>query len=112
MTEFVLLTVEDRFQLSTGKLVVVPDFPAPDGFGRSGVPMSARLVVPSGDEVPCEVSLHVTHFNIPDPTDLRSRWRLTCEVLGVTKETVEIGSRIIVSDDALAKTLGLATLQP
>jgi len=113
MTEFVLLTVEDRFQFESGMLVVVPDFPAPDeGFGQSGVPMPAKLIVPSGDEVPCQVSLHLTHFNIPDPTDLRSRWRLVCELHGVTKAIAEIGSRIIVFDEGLAETLGLEMVQP
>ena len=110
MSEFVLLTVEDRFQFESGMLVVVPDFPAPEGFGQSGAPMPAKLIVPKGDEVPCRVSLHVTHFNIPDPADTRSRWRLTCELHGVTKAIVEIGSRIVVFDDGLAETLGLETV--
>lgn len=112
MTGFVLLTVEDRFQFESGMLVVVPDFPAPERFGQSGVPMPAKLIVPSGDEVPCQVSLHLTHFNIPDPADLRSRWRLVCELHGVTKPIVEIGSRIIVFDGGLADTLGLTPVQP
>jgi len=110
MTGFLLLTVEDRFQFESGMLVVVPDFPVGDASGQSSAPLPAKLITPSGDQVPCRLSLHVTHLNIPGSADPDTRSRLTCELHGVTKAIVEIGSRIIVYDEGLADTLGLAEL--
>ena len=110
MTGFVLLTVEDRFQFANGMLVVVPDFPAQEDFRRPGAAFRATLITPDGEEASCQACLHMTHFNIPGSDDPDAHARLTCELQGVSKTQVKIGSHVIVYDEMLAETLGLAEL--
>jgi hypothetical protein len=89
-----LLTVADRFQLSSGH-VLVPDFSVPKGCK----PRSETVVIvkPNGESREVAVWLAVTHFLIRDPAvSADRRWRLVVSLPTMTKDEVPIGSKIMV----------------
>jgi|SRR6476661_3585614 hypothetical protein len=88
-----LLTVADRFQLSSS-LVLVPDFSVPKGWK----PRSETVVIvkPNGESREATACLAVTHFNIRDPAvSAERRWRLVMSLPTMTKDEVPIGSKIM-----------------
>jgi hypothetical protein len=86
-----LLTVADRFQLSSG-LVVVPDFSLPKGWKARSE--TVAIVTPEGESRKILACLMATHFNIPDPTvSADRRWRLVVSLPTMTKEEVPIGTK-------------------
>jgi hypothetical protein len=94
-----LLTVEERFQLSDIGLTLAPDFPVPHGKWRN-LQETVRLSDPSGKELQAVAQFNITHFNIPDPsTSLNQRWRILVTLPGLTKEHVPIGSKLFVSSE-------------
>jgi hypothetical protein len=89
-----LLTVVDRFQLSSG-LVVVPDFSLPHGWKARSE--TVIIVTPSGDSRTTTASLCPTHFSIPDPSvSADRRWRLVVSLPTMTKDEVPAGTKIMV----------------
>jgi len=89
-----LLTVEERFQLSTG-LVVVPDFSVPDGWKVRSE--DVIVVLPDGKHREAKATLAVAHFRIPDPTASPDRrWRLVVTFPTMSKEDVPVGSKVMV----------------
>lgn len=92
-----LLTVKDHFALSGRGLVVIPDFPLPNGQWKG---LSAQVVVvrPDGSELKVNAQIEPSHFNIRDPdVSAAKRWRVVVSLQGVTKDGVPIGSRLMVS---------------
>jgi hypothetical protein len=90
-----LLTVADRFQLSSG-LVVVPDFSLPRGWKARSE--TVEIITPDGENRKTCACLMATHFNIPDPTvPADRRWRLVVSLPTMTKEEVPIGTKIMVA---------------
>jgi hypothetical protein len=95
-----LLTVADRFQLSSG-LVLVSDFSVPKGWK----PRSETVVIvkPNGESREATACLAVTHFLIRDPAASTDRqWRLVVSLPMMTKEEVPIGSKVMVSQSLRA----------
>jgi len=89
-----LLTVAEHFQLNNG-LVVVPDFSVPDGWRNRSE--NVTIVLPDGKRRTVKASLAAVHFRIPDPAaSLDKRWRLMVSFPTMTKETVPIGSKVMV----------------
>ena len=89
-----LLTVADRFQLSSG-LVVVPDFSLPSGWKARSE--TVVIVTPDGESRKTAASLLSAHFRIPDPTvSADRRWRLVVSLPTMTKEEVPTGTKIMV----------------
>jgi hypothetical protein len=94
-----LLTVEERFQLSGIGLTLLPDFAVPSGKWRN-LQVSARVIIPSGEELPTVAQLNMTHFNIPNPkASLDKRWRILVTLPELTKEQVPLGSKLYVSSE-------------
>lgn len=91
-----LLTVEESFQIGD-KLVVVPDFPLPDGCWND-LAGDVRVITPSGDEFMAVAQLTLSHFNIRDPSVAAAkRWRVVLRLSDLSKEHVPVGSRVLGS---------------
>jgi hypothetical protein len=89
-----LLTVADRFQLSSG-LVLMPDFSVPKGWRPRSE--TVLIVKPNGESREARAWLAVAHFYIRDPAvSADRRWRLVVCLPTMTKEEVPIGSKVMV----------------
>ncbi|WP_159274460.1 hypothetical protein [Variovorax boronicumulans] len=104
-----LITVEDRFHIGN-KLVVVPDFPLPDG-RWSDLAGDVRVITPDGHEFMAAAQLTLAHFNIRDPSVTAGRrWRVVLRLSDLSKEQVPVGSRVLGSSSlANAVTQGNAS---
>lgn len=107
-TDAELLEVADTFQISGLGLVVVPDFSVPKTVWR-GRTVSACVLRPDGSQLRADLSLHVSHFNIRDPSaPLDRRWRVVPTFPRLTKDEVPIGSRVFVEVDVVNALGGAA----
>ena len=109
MARYLLLQVEDVFQLSGGKLVVVPDFPPVELPKQKK--LSAILKTPEGTERSCTVTLQLTHFNIPESVDIQRRWRIVPMIEGLEKQEIPVASKLIISDRGVARSLELHPIE-
>ena len=92
-----LLTVEASFTLSEWGIVLVPDFPVPDGWKDRTE--TVTVVQPNGEKYDATIRLSKAHFNIPDPrVSLEKRWRVVARLPNWKKE-VPVGSKILVSQE-------------
>jgi hypothetical protein len=91
-----LLVVADRFALSFGYFVVMPDFAVPaDGWTNTST--NVEIVRPDGSVLTNPANISTTHFLIRDPTvPVSRRWRVQLNLLGLAKDDVPIGSEIHV----------------
>lgn len=95
-----LLTVEERFQIESIGLVVVPDFSVPSGRWKN---FSETVVVvrPDGHHFELTADFKMAHFNIAAANaSLDDRWRIVVWLPDGKKEEVPIGSKILVSHEA------------
>ena len=104
MTAIAILQIEDCFALSDGRLVVVPDFPATDGF-ETPKTFKAQIKKLDGNVIDCKVTLNLTHFNKPASTDIAQRWRIVPEILGVTKNDLSPGDQLCIFDKDVSSAL-------
>jgi hypothetical protein len=89
-----LLTVTDRFELSSG-LVVVPDFSLPDGWKVRSE--TVTLLMSDGTHCEATAQLVITHFNIRDPAVPQDRrWRLVVSFPALKKGDLPIGTKVMV----------------
>jgi len=86
--------VPERFQLSN-RLVVAPDFSAPQGWKNRSE--TVTIVLPDGKHSEAKASLELAHFRIADPTaSPERRWRLVVSFPTMTKEGLPKGSKVMV----------------
>ena len=100
MSRAELLTVESCFQIETVGLVVIPDFPVPNGKWKD-FSETIEVVTSNGDHFELSARFYLTHFNISDPNAFADdRWRIVVLLPEGKKEEVQIGSKIFVSHEA------------
>lgn len=113
MSQIELLTVEERFQVESLGLVVIPDFAVPSGRWRN---FSEPVVVVRPDGNHFEVTAHfiISHFNIATTkASFDDSWRIVVWLPDGKKEEVPIGSKILVSHEAReAVIVGNASSSP
>lgn len=91
-----LLQVDDCYTLAGRGMLLVPDFPAPEGW--KNCTESIRVVVPGGGEFDTTAEFMITHFNIADPAVTSDRrWRVVVRAPDLSKEQIIPGSLILVS---------------
>lgn len=89
-----LLVVEERFQLTSDMLIVVPDFPVPKG-RWTDLEGDVEINTPDGDKFIAAARLTLAHFNIRDPDVIaEKRWRVLLKLPGLSKEQIPVGSRV------------------
>lgn len=92
-----LLTVQDRFDLSSAGLTVAPDFPVPPGRWTDLV-TDVTIVRPDQSRAVVSGRFGRWHFNIPDPNvPLDKRWRVVLSLPGAAKDEVPVGSIALVA---------------
>lgn len=92
-----LLTVEERFQLSSIGLALLPDFPVRDGW--KSISEEVLVLPPGGEEFTAQAQFNTTHVNFGSaPTEeQRARaWRVVVSLVDVDKAAVPVGSRVLV----------------
>jgi len=98
-----LLTVEDRFMIERGGLVVAPDFSLP---GNDWKPSEETVAIqrPDGINLQAVAKFNLSPFNIPDPdVPVDPRWRVTICILDRAKEDVPVGSKLLVRQELAAQ---------
>ncbi len=105
MAQYLLLQIEDVFQLPGGRLVVVPDFP-PVELPKQNK-FSAILRTPESAERACTVTLQLTHFNISGNAEIQERWRIVPMIDGLEKHEIPVESKLIISNQDVARALEL-----
>ncbi len=93
-----LLNVEELVEITGRGVVVIPDFPVPNGWkDRTEVVVVTK---PDGEQFSTNVQFSVTHFNIADSSvSADKRWRITVMLLDRKKVEVPVGSKILVSPE-------------
>jgi hypothetical protein len=109
MTRYLLLQVEDVFQLSDSMLVAIPDF-SPVSLLKKGE-LNAWVKTPDGAELACSVLLQRAHHNSPETDQAKRRWRLVPILQGITKGQIPIGSALMIEDASVARALNLPILE-
>ncbi|HEU0302913.1 MAG TPA: hypothetical protein VFR37_25855 [Longimicrobium sp.] len=100
-----LLTVQDRFDLSSAGLTVVPDFSVPSG-RWSDIVTEVTVIRPDQTSISASGRFGRWHFNIPDPSvPLDKRWRVVLSIPGVTKDDVPVGSVVLVPEEVADEIL-------
>ena len=100
MNRVELLTVEERFQIESVGLVILPDFSVPSGRWKN---FSETVVVVKPDGHHFELTAHfkMSHFNIAAPNaTIDDRWRVVVWLPDGKKQEIPIGSKILVSNEA------------
>lgn len=93
-----LLTVQDRFDLSSAGLTVVPDFSVPPGHWKDLV-ADVTVVRPDQTSISASGRFGRWHFNIPDlSVPLDKRWRVILSIPGEAEGDVPVGSVVLVPE--------------
>lgn len=109
---FLLLTISDIFRLSSGLVILHPDFPVPERRIAQTSVWRASVFRSDGIQLSCDVTLYLTHFNIPTTFDVNRRWRVVPTLERDQDAAVAIGDNVVVSDASLAATLNLSAYAP
>lgn len=112
MTLYVLVAIEERFQVRGRGLVIAPDLSVRQGLAVDEGERPAALRLPAGEELSCSVTLGLAHFNIPSSTDLDRRWRYVPMIRGLTEDDVLPGSLLLVTDERWVRIFALTPAQP
>jgi hypothetical protein len=92
-----LLTVMDRFQIQRIGVILVPDFSVPRDWAN--LSEQVTVVTPEGASFKTLANLNLAHFNISDPeASIDKRWRIAVSLPAIEKDTVPVGSKILVSE--------------
>lgn len=100
-----LLIVEDCFSIRERGIVLIPDFPVPDGW-QDRIE-TVTVVKPGGERYETSARLDLTHFNIADPeVPFGRRWRVVVILPDRAQADVPTGSAILGSPDLRTALLG------
>jgi hypothetical protein len=104
MKAFEVLKIEEKFVLSDGRCLIMPDFPLLE---RLSTPVSLPAEISSCDGVSknCTLTLEVSHFNIPASSDVSRRWRLCPRLSEISPDEVLIGDTLKIFDADTASKL-------
>jgi hypothetical protein len=106
MTRVELLTVEDSFDITGRGVIITPLFPLP-AKGWQSCQEPVTIVSPSGHEFDTTAQLNVEHFSFREPKNPPdSGWRVVLMIVGIPKEQLPIGSKVLVSSDVRDALLG------
>lgn len=98
MDEIELLTVEDSFEISGRRVIVIPDFSVPERW-KDRVD-SVSLVTPAGRKIATRARFNLSHFSLSVPNaPMDKRWRIVVLLLDCGKEQVTVGSKLLVPLD-------------
>jgi hypothetical protein len=99
MSRVELLTVEDRFLIEGRGVIVIPDFPVPNGWKNRAETIA--VVTPEGQQYEAAAQFSMSHFKPIDPkVPIEKRWRIIVLLLDTKKEELPVGSKILVSQEA------------
>ena len=106
MEAYEVLEIVDKFILSDGRCLLLPDFPAAVGL-PTPISLHAKVSRCDGSSETCTLHLELTHFNIPASTDLNKRWRLVPRLSEINPDGISIGDKVAIFDANIAgKLLG------
>ena len=96
MSRMELLTVEDCFLIEGRGVVVIPDFPVPEGWKDRTE--TVTVTRPDGQQHEATAQFSMSHFRPLDPkAPIDKRWRVVVLLLNAKKEELPAGSKISVS---------------
>ncbi|WP_208347204.1 hypothetical protein [Pseudaestuariivita rosea] len=104
MKAFEVLKIEDKFVLSDGRCLIMPDFTLSDGLSKP-VSLSAMILHINGKSNSCTFHLEVAHFNIRGSTDLNNRWRLVPRLSEISPDDISVGDALFIFDAGIAGKL-------
>jgi hypothetical protein len=99
MSAVELFTVEDRFEIDSLGVVLLPGLSVPNG--RWKVRNDKVTVVrPDGEQFETTAEFKLMHFYISDPTvSIDRRWRVVLSLPGRTRGELPLGAKILVSQE-------------
>lgn len=110
MDGYAILKIEEKFVLSDGRCLVLPDFQLSEGISTP-VALPAEIARCDGKSKSCTLHLEVSHFDIPNSTDVTKRWRLTPKLSDIDPDNISIGDTLRIFDAEVADSL-VSHLEP
>ena len=108
MQNFQLMEVKDIFNISSIGVLVAPLFDLPpDGKWK---PFSEVVIIqaPDGSSFEFKADFSVMHLNIKDPNiSVAKRWQIAVSFKGIEKSQIPIGSKVLVSAEAIEMVTGI-----
>lgn len=104
MDAFPILKIEEKFVLSDGRCLVMPDFPLCEGISTPAS-LPAEVLKFDGKSKSCTLNLEVSHLNIPNSTDVNRRWRLIPRLSDINADEVLIGDILCIFEADIADIL-------
>ena len=96
-----LLTIEDRIQIGSRGVYLIPDFSVPKALWKDWTE-KVTIISPGGVAFEATADFGLSHFNIPDPkVPLDARWRVVVVITDRKKEEMPVGSKVLASPEVI-----------
>lgn len=105
MSRIFVQYIVDRFRLSDGRLVLLPDYPGSLVIDRSRFPLKCEVENSSGRVQEGKMQVALTHFHMPRSTNYDERWRNVIQLMDIEMEHVPPGSALYIFDELTAQSL-------
>ncbi|MDY6945018.1 MAG: hypothetical protein SXG53_04810 [Pseudomonadota bacterium] len=104
-----LLTVEDRFELKGGGIVVAPDFALPANSCWKDYTFLVTVTYDDGTSKSLRAIATSVHLLVRDPSVARRGWRLVVNLPSASKGDVPVGSKLHCSLESYERLFGVGS---
>jgi hypothetical protein len=106
-----LLSVEDRFELKDGGVMVAPDFALPANSSWKDYTFLVTVTYDDGTSKSLRAITTPVHLLVRDPSVARKGWRLVVSLPSASKDDVPVGSKLHCSLESCERLFGVGSAQ-